>query len=139
MTAQDFLVHSLQSGDGAGDLLTLPRELAMWEWLSFFVHKLIAGQSLSVHSETEEAAIVLLGGKCIADWGEGQHRIDACFRLSRADRRRRRQGGLGRGGAEARQPHAEVAELAQVLQRSEERRVGKECENSSGVVGGGGS
>jgi len=75
MTAKDFLVHSRQSGDSAGDLLTLPRELAKWEWMSFFVHKLTAGQSFSAHSETEEVVIVLLGGKCIADWGEGQHRI----------------------------------------------------------------
>ena len=75
MTAEDFLVHSRQSGDSAGDLLTLPRELAKWEWMSFFVHKLTAGQSFSAHSETEEVVIVLLGGKCIADWGEGQHRI----------------------------------------------------------------
>lgn len=75
MTAQDFLVHSRQLGDGAGDLLTLPRELARWEWLSFFVHRLAPGQSRSVHTENEQVAIVLLGGKYVADWGEGEHRI----------------------------------------------------------------
>jgi 5-deoxy-glucuronate isomerase len=75
MSTQDFLVHSRRSGDGAGDRLTLPRELARWEWLSFFVHRLPPGQSRSVHTENEEVAIVLLGGKCVADWGEGQHRI----------------------------------------------------------------
>jgi 5-deoxy-glucuronate isomerase len=75
MTPQEFLVHSRQSKDGKGDLLSLPREIAGWEWLSFFVHRLAPGQSHSVHTENEEVAIVLLGGKCVADWGEGQHRI----------------------------------------------------------------
>jgi 5-deoxy-glucuronate isomerase len=75
MTPQDFLVHSRQSGDGTADLLNLPRELAGWEWLSFFVHRLAPGQSRSMHTKNEEVAIVLLGGKCVADWGEGEHRI----------------------------------------------------------------
>jgi len=75
MTSQDFLVHSRQSGDGSGDLLTLPRELASWEWMSFFVYRWALVQSHTVHTENEEVAIVLLGGKCVADWGEGQHRI----------------------------------------------------------------
>ena len=75
MTAQDFLVHSQQTRDGRGDLLKLPRELAGWEWLSFFVYRLAPGQSHSLHSKKEEVAIVLLGGKCVADWGEGHHRI----------------------------------------------------------------
>src|SRR5213592_2680720 len=75
MSPQDFLVHSRQSKDGRGDLLTLPRQLAGWEWLSFFVHRLAPGQSRNVGSENEEVAIILLGGKCVADWGEGQHRI----------------------------------------------------------------
>src|SRR5437667_117660 len=75
MSPQDFLVHSRQSKDGRGDLLSLPRELADWEWLSFFVHRLAPGQSRTVGSENEEVAIILLGGKCVADWGEGQHRI----------------------------------------------------------------
>ena len=75
MTARDFLVHSRESGDGAGDLLAVPRERAKWEWMSFFVHRLPQGQVCSVTAESEEVALVLLGGKCIADWGEGQHRI----------------------------------------------------------------
>lgn len=75
MSPQDFLVHSRRSADGAGDLLSLPREVAGWEWMSFFVHRLAPGQSLSVHAENEEVAIVLLGGKCVADWGEGEQKI----------------------------------------------------------------
>lgn len=75
MTQQDFLVHSQPSGDGPGNLLSLPRNLANWEWMSFFVHRLAPGQSHNVLEENEEVAIVILSGKCIADWGEGQHRI----------------------------------------------------------------
>jgi 5-deoxy-D-glucuronate isomerase len=43
--------------------------------MSFFRHRLAPGQSHSVDADNEEVAIVLLGGKCVADWGEGQHRI----------------------------------------------------------------
>src|SRR6266700_5946068 len=75
MTPRDFLVHSRQSGNGTGDLLSLPRELAGWELMSFFVRRLAPDESHRVHTENEEVAIVLLGGKCVADWGEGQHRI----------------------------------------------------------------
>jgi 5-deoxy-glucuronate isomerase len=75
MTRQDFLVHSQQSGDGAASLLSLPRKLANWHWMSFFVHRLAPGQARSVNAANEEVAIVILGGECMADWGEGQHRI----------------------------------------------------------------
>ena len=75
MSPQDFLVHSRQSKDGGGDLLSLPRELAGWQWLSFFVHRLAPGQSRSMSAGNEEVAVVLLGGQCLADWGEGQLRI----------------------------------------------------------------
>jgi 5-deoxy-glucuronate isomerase len=75
MSPQDFLVHSRRSEDGRGNLLSLPREAAGWEWLSFFVHRLAPGQFQTLHSENEELAIVLLGGKCVADWGEGQHPV----------------------------------------------------------------
>ena len=67
MSPQDFLVHSRRLADGAGDLLSLPREVAGWEWMSCFVHRLAPGQSLSVHAENEEVAIVLLGGISISE------------------------------------------------------------------------
>ena len=75
MTQQEFLVHSRPATDGTGDLLSLPREIAGWEWMSFFVHRLTPGQAQTLHAAHEEVAIVLLGGKCLADWGQGQHRI----------------------------------------------------------------
>lgn len=75
MTPQEFLVHSRRSGDGKGDLLNLARERVHWDWMSFFVRHLAPGQSHSLHCENEEVALVLLGGKCVADWDEGQHLI----------------------------------------------------------------
>lgn len=75
MTQQQFLVHSKRSGDDEGELLSLPRQIAGWEWMSFFVHRLAPGQSHTFQADTEEFAIILLGGRCVADWGEGQHRI----------------------------------------------------------------
>jgi 5-deoxy-D-glucuronate isomerase len=41
----------------------------------FFRHRLAPGQSHSVDADKEEVASVLLGGKCVADWGEVHHRI----------------------------------------------------------------
>ena len=58
-----------------GRLLDLPREKAGWEWMSFFVTRLQPGQTLDAITETEEAAFVLLGGTCVANWGEGQQLI----------------------------------------------------------------
>lgn len=73
MTDSDFLVHSnMVNGDMSGELLHLTREQAGWEWMSFFVRRLLPGETLSTHVENEEAAFVLLGGTCRADWGRGQ-------------------------------------------------------------------
>jgi 5-deoxy-glucuronate isomerase len=75
MTSRDYLAHSQQLGNRTGDPLSLPRKLAGWEWMSFFVRRLAPGQLYSVHMEDEETAIVLLGGECFADWGEGEQLI----------------------------------------------------------------
>jgi 5-deoxy-glucuronate isomerase len=75
MSAPDFLFHSRLACDGSGRLLSLSRESARWEWMSFFVHRLPPGQSHTVRTAGEEAALVLLGGRCIADWGEGRQQI----------------------------------------------------------------
>ncbi|HZR32636.1 MAG TPA: 5-deoxy-glucuronate isomerase [Terriglobales bacterium] len=75
MKLEDFLVHSQPSAHGNGDLLSLPRQQAKWQWMSFFVHRLAPAGEWSLRTEKEEAAIVILGGKCVADWGQGQQRI----------------------------------------------------------------
>src|SRR5437660_3641987 len=55
----------------AGELLCLPREKADWEWMSFFVRRLQPGDVYRTSTEGEEAAFVILGGTCAADWGQG--------------------------------------------------------------------
>jgi 5-deoxy-glucuronate isomerase len=68
------IVHVRSEGlpkDQAGELLHLPRAKADWEWMSFFVHRLQPGDVFRTRTENEEAAFVILGGTCLADWGEG--------------------------------------------------------------------
>jgi 5-deoxy-glucuronate isomerase len=72
MNAGESIVSSHQlPGDQGGDLLSLPREVAQWEWMSFFVRRLLPGETYRARVEKEEAAFVLLGGTCSADWGAG--------------------------------------------------------------------
>ena len=67
------LVHSANLPPRqTGELLHVPREKAHWEWMSFFVHRLQPGEALRTHTENEEAAFVILGGTCLADWGQGE-------------------------------------------------------------------
>jgi 5-deoxy-glucuronate isomerase len=73
MNESHFIQHSRKLTSGA--LLSVPRETAKWEWMSFFVHKLLPGESWAAKYPEEEAAIVLLGGRCSADWGEGKKTI----------------------------------------------------------------
>lgn len=75
MCIPEFLVHSHPPKDGGLDLLCLPRDVAGWDWMSFFVRRLNAGQAHLVESQKEETVIVLLGGKCYADWGQGEKLI----------------------------------------------------------------
>jgi 5-deoxy-glucuronate isomerase len=71
-----FLVHSVKlPPDKSGELLRFPREKAQWEWMSFVVHRLQPGEILRTKTASEEAAFVILGGTCIADWGQGPRRI----------------------------------------------------------------
>jgi 5-deoxy-glucuronate isomerase len=76
MTEGDCFVHSRNlPPEQAGELLQLPRQQAKWEWMSFFVRRLLPGDTYRSQLENEEAAFVLLGGTCLADWGEGTQRI----------------------------------------------------------------
>jgi 5-deoxy-glucuronate isomerase len=73
MTESDSVVHSKKLNPGAGgELLHLTREQAGWEWMSFFVRRLQPNETYRTHVENEEAAFVLLGGRCRADWGRGE-------------------------------------------------------------------
>jgi 5-deoxy-glucuronate isomerase len=69
-----FSSHTIPVDEG-GELLSLPRETAQWEWMSFFVRRLLPGETYRARVENEEAAFVLLGGSCSADWGKGAQTI----------------------------------------------------------------
>jgi len=76
MSETESLVHSRSlPPEQAGELLHLPRQKAMWEWMSFFVRRLLPGETYQAKTDGEEAAFVLLGGVCLADWGQGAQRI----------------------------------------------------------------
>jgi 5-deoxy-glucuronate isomerase len=76
MSESPFIVHSRDlPSEQSGELLHLPRQQAMWEWMSFFVRRLQAGEVLHTGTEHEEAAFVLLSGTCLVDFGQGQKRI----------------------------------------------------------------
>jgi len=76
MSEGDNLVHSINlPAEHAGELLHLPRQQAQWEWMSLFVRRLQPGDIYRTRTEGEEAAFVLLGGTCLADWGQGSQHI----------------------------------------------------------------
>ncbi len=72
----ESLVHSRTLAPGeSGLLLDLPRELAGWEWMSFFARRLAPAETWQAGSPWEESAIVLLGGCCTVDYGQGPRTI----------------------------------------------------------------
>lgn len=76
MSESDSLVHSENlPSEQAGELIHLPRERANWEWMSFFVRRIGRGDVYRAETNGEEAAFVLLGGTCKADWGQGAQHI----------------------------------------------------------------
>src|SRR5208282_4189253 len=76
MNESDFLVHSRKLPlEQPGELLHLPRQQAKWEWMSFFVRRLQPANVYRTRTEHEEAAFVILGGTCVANWGHGTQHI----------------------------------------------------------------
>jgi 5-deoxy-glucuronate isomerase len=72
MTKNDFCVHSALVPEGeAGKLVSFSRDEAAWQWMSFTAIRISQGDVYPTGSETEETAVVLLSGRCSADWGEG--------------------------------------------------------------------
>jgi 5-deoxy-glucuronate isomerase len=71
-----LLVHSFDlPPQESGELLHLPRKDGNWEWMSFFVRRLQPGKVIRTRTASEEAAFVILGGACVADWGQGSVRL----------------------------------------------------------------
>lgn len=76
MSALPNVVHSRAIPDGeSGELLKFSRQEVQWEWMSLSVRRLLPGQSYSAQTQGEEAAFVILGGRCAADWGAGSTHI----------------------------------------------------------------
>jgi 5-deoxy-glucuronate isomerase len=76
MSESECLVHSRNLPlDQSGELFHLSRTDANWEWMSCFVRRLLPGETYRSRTLGEEAAFVLLGGTCRADWGRGPQSI----------------------------------------------------------------
>jgi 5-deoxy-glucuronate isomerase len=76
LSDSSVVVHSLNLPFGkSGDLIDLPRQHAKWEWMSFRVRRVFPGELFEARTQQEEAALVLLGGTCICDWGLGKQAI----------------------------------------------------------------
>jgi 5-deoxy-glucuronate isomerase len=76
MSVLPNVVHSQSlPDDKSGKLLHFSREEVRWEWMSMTVTRLAPGESYRALTEGEEAAFVILGGRCSANWGTGVHHI----------------------------------------------------------------
>jgi 5-deoxy-glucuronate isomerase len=76
MSSRPFVVHSKRLADGqSGELLHFTRESVQWEWMSMSVRKLNSGEVYETATKGEEAAFVILAGRCMADWGKGPQLI----------------------------------------------------------------
>lgn len=75
-TATELIYHSRNTPpDRNGTLLSMTREEAGWTTMGFFVRRLAKGASYECGADKEEVVIVVLGGRCVADWGEGKQQI----------------------------------------------------------------
>ena len=76
MNSRPNVVHSQPLADGhSGEMLKFTREGVQWEWMSMAVRRIARGETYQATTRGEEAAFVLLGGHCCADWGGGAKAI----------------------------------------------------------------
>ena len=73
MQIQDSVVRSRAlPADLSGELVGFTRQEAGWDWMDFHVRRLLKGERLVLKTAAEEMVLVILGGECTMDWGEGQ-------------------------------------------------------------------
>lgn len=76
MSSRPFVIHSRSLPEGqSGELLRFTRESVQWEWMSMSARRLSPGETYATTTNGEEAAFVILGGKCRTDWGAGDQAI----------------------------------------------------------------
>jgi len=76
MSSRPFVIHSKHLAEGqSGELLRFSRESVQWEWMSMYARRLNPGEMYETATQGEEAAFVILGGRCRADWGKGEQAI----------------------------------------------------------------
>lgn len=76
MSSRPFVIHSRPLPEGqSGELLRFTRESVQWEWMSMSTRRLNPGDIYGALTNGEEAAFVILGGKCGANWGHGEQSI----------------------------------------------------------------
>ena len=76
MSEVQNVVHSRKLAAGqSGELIQFTRQSAGWEWMSFSVRRLVAGDAWEFHHPGEETACVLLSGKCSLHWGSHKDEI----------------------------------------------------------------
>ena len=64
-TKTDLLIHPNRLGpDEAGEIISVNPPRAGWRYISFEVHALRPGDSLSAETGDDETALVILGGQC---------------------------------------------------------------------------
>ena len=76
MSTLPNVMHSNVVPEGqSGELLHFTRDSVHWEWMSMSVYRLNTDDKLVKTTNGEEAAYVILGGTCVADWGAGPRLI----------------------------------------------------------------
>jgi 5-deoxy-glucuronate isomerase len=76
MSSRPFVIHSKHLPDGqSGELLRFSRDSVQWEWMSMSARRLNPGELYETATQDEEAAFVILGGRCTANWGKGEQEI----------------------------------------------------------------
>ena len=76
MSGKVSVVHSRRFSPGEpGELLNFSRQSVDWEWMSMSARRLAPEGSYQTETQGEEAAFVILGGSCMADWGQGARTI----------------------------------------------------------------
>src|SRR5260370_16900788 len=78
MSSLPSVVHSKKlTKEQSGEMLRFSRDSVQWEWMSMPARRLNPGETFEAATKGEEAAFVILGGRCTANWGKGPQAIGA--------------------------------------------------------------